>query len=125
ALLLEPRDELGRDLAHALHVAAVARVEDAARHAVADLVAVGAHLRPLREHLFRDLELLGEDRRGTLLAGELERRLPARDRELAGDLLGELDGLDRAVAHAEQRDRGAQAEEAHPVAALAPDLLAL
>src|SRR5690606_7605896 len=56
---------------------------------------------------------------------ELESHLPARDRELARDVLGELYRLGRAVAHAEQRERRAEAEEAHAVAPLAKDLVAL
>src|SRR5690606_33283835 len=92
-LALELLDELRRDLAHALHVPTVARMQHAARNLVADLPAVRGHLRPLREHPLRDLELLEHDRRRTLLARELQRRLPAGERELAGNVLGEADGL--------------------------------
>ena len=125
AVLLELLDELGRNLAHALHVAAIAAVQDAARDALPDLPAVRRHLGTLAQHRLRDLELLEQDRRGAFLLRELEALLPARDRELARDVLGELDRLRRAVAHAEQRDRRAQAEEAHAVPALAHDLVAL
>ena len=90
-----------------------------------DLPAVGRHLGPFAQHRFGDFELLEQDRRRAFLLRELEALLPARDRELARDVLGELDRLRRAVAHAEQRDRGAEAEEAHAVTAFAHDLVAL
>src|SRR5690606_27664233 len=74
-LSLELLDELRRDLAHALHIAAVARMEHPARDLVADSQAVGRHLRTFTEHPLVDLELLEHDRRRPLLARELEPRL--------------------------------------------------
>ena len=48
-------DQLRRDLGHALHVAAVARVQHAARHAVwPTLPAVARHLGALAQHLGGD-----------------------------------------------------------------------
>ncbi len=44
----------GRGLGHALHVAAVARVQDAAGDQVADLPAVLRHFRTLAQHLGGD-----------------------------------------------------------------------
>jgi len=107
ALLLELLDELGRNLAHALHVAAIAAVQNAARDALPDLPAVRDHVGTLSQHRLGDLELLEQDRRGALLLRELEPFLPTSDRELARNVVGELDRLGRAVAHAEQRDRRA------------------
>ncbi len=117
--------ELGRDFREPAHVAAVARVQDAARHAVADLPAVARHLGALAQHRARDREFLVHDRCRALLARELEARLPARDRHLARHVVGERDRLRRAVLHAEHRDGRAQAQEAHAVAALPHDLVAL
>ena len=122
---LELLDELRRDLGEAAHVAAVARMQHAARHAVAGLPAVAGHLGTLAQHRAGDRELLVHDRRRPLLAGELEPRLPARDRHLARDVVGEGDRLRRAVLHAEHRDRRAEAQEPHAVAALAGDLVPL
>src|SRR5690606_31330178 len=125
ALLLDLLDELRRDLPQPLHVPAVARVEHAPRNLVADFPAVLDHHGTLAQHPLVDHELLEHDRRRPFLARELESHLPARDRELARDVLGELYRLGRAVAHAEQRERRAEAEEAHAVAPLAKDLVAL
>src|SRR4029078_1243177 len=57
--------------------------------------------------------------------GRVAPRLPTGERELSRHVLGELDRLGRAVSHAEQRDRGAEAEEAHAVTAFAQDLFTL
>ena len=47
---LEFLDQLRRDLGDALHVAAVARMQNAARDAVTFLPAVRDHLRPAPQH---------------------------------------------------------------------------
>ncbi|MGY3266785.1 hypothetical protein ACVWZN_002858 [Lysobacter sp. HA35] len=60
-----------------------------------------------------------------LLLGELEAHFPAGDGHFARDLLGEFARLLRAVLHAQHGHRAAQAEEAHAVATLAHDLVAL
>src|SRR5580658_9367977 len=83
-------------LRDALHVAAVFRMQQPPGDPGARLPAVARHLRALAQHLSRDRELLVHDRRRALLAGELERRLPAGDRHLARYLLGELHRLGRA-----------------------------
>ena len=49
-LIHEPR----RGFGHALHVLAVARVQDAAGNEIADLPAVLRHFRTLAQHLGRD-----------------------------------------------------------------------
>ena len=115
----------GADLGHALHVAAVARVQHAARQLVARLDAVALHLGTLAQHLGGDDELLGHDRRGAFLFGQVEARFPAGQRHLLRDALGEAHGLARAVLHAQHGDGRTEAEEAHAVAALAHDLVAL
>ncbi len=122
---LQVLHQLGRDLGHPLHVAAVAGVQDAAGNAVAGLEAVPGHLRALAQHLGGDGELLQEDRGRPLLAGQIQRCLPAGQRHLAGNLLRELHGLLGPVAQAEHGERRPQAEEAHAVAALAQDLVPL
>ena len=86
-------DQLRRHLGDALHVAAVLRVQDAARDLLTDPPAVARHLRTLAQHLGGDFELLEHDRRRTFLARQLERRFPAGDRHLARDVLREGDGL--------------------------------
>ena len=120
--LLHQRRRHGGD---ALHVAAVARMQHASGDLAADLPAVARHLGTLAQQLGGDRELLVHDRRRALLAREIERGLPAGDRHLARDILGELHGLRRAVFHAQQRHGAAEAEEAHAVPALAHDLVAL
>ena len=92
---------------------------------VADLPAVLRHLRTLAQHLGGDGEFLLHDGRRALLLRQLERGFPARHRHLARDVFGELDGILGAVLHAEAGDGAAQAEEAHAMAALAHDLVAL
>ena len=92
---------------------------------VADLPAVLRHLGTLAQHLGGDGELFFHDGRGALLFRELERGFPAGHRHLARDVFGELDRVLGAVLHAEAGDGAAEAEEAHAVAALAHDLVAL
>jgi hypothetical protein len=79
----------GRHLGDALHVAAVAGVQEAARDLGADLPAVARHLGPLAQHLAGDRELLVHDRRRALFAGEIERGFPAGDGHLARHVFGE------------------------------------
>ena len=122
---LELLDELRRHLGEAAHVAAVARVQDAARHCSPTFQPSRAISGRLRSICARDREFLVHDRRRALLARELEARFPARDRHLARHVVGERDRLRRAVLHAEHRDGRAEAQEAHAVAALAHDLVAL
>ena len=117
--------ELRRDLGDALHVAAVARVQHPPRNLDAHPPAVPHHLGTLAQHLARDREVLAHDRRGPLLASEVEPRFPAGHRHLARHHLGELDGFLRAVFHAQQGDGRAQPEKAHAVPALARDLVSL
>ncbi len=117
--------EVRAHLGHALHVAAVLRMQEAARDLRARAPAVLHHLGTLAEHLLRDRELFVHDRRRALLAGQLERRFPAGDGHFTRHVLGEFHGLRRAVLHAEAGDGAAEAEEAHAVAALAQDLAAL
>ena len=128
----ETRSRLGQRLDEfrvfardALHVAAVARVQNAPGNLVTDLVAVSAHFGTLAQHLLGDFETLVHDRRRTLLTGELEALLPARERELFGDLFGEFDCRRLAVSHAQHRDRRTQPQKAHAVAPLALNLVAL
>ena len=118
-------DELGVELADLLHVAAVLGVQHAALDHVAFLVAVARELGALAQQLGGDFEVLIHDRGRTLLAGQLQGLAPAGQRHLAGDLLGEVDRIGIAVLHAQHGERRAQAEEAHAVAALAHDLVAL
>ena len=89
AVLLELVDQIGRHLANPLHVAAVARVQDAPRDLIADAPAVGPHLGPLAQHLLGNVEFLEQDRRDAFLFRKLQRRLPTRSRELARHVLGE------------------------------------
>ena len=110
---------------HALHVARVQRVQLAALDLLADLPAVLLHLRALAQHLGGDLELLVHDRGRALLLGQRQRHFPAGQRHLAAHVLGELHRVGLAVLHAQHGDRAAQAQEAHAVAALAQDLVAL
>ena len=86
-------DQPGRGLGHALHVVAVARMQDATGDQVAHFPAVLHHLRTLAQHLGGDRELLLHDGRGTLFLGQIERSFPAGDCHLARNVLGELDGL--------------------------------
>src|SRR6187549_3030137 len=118
-------DEPRRGLGHALHVAAVARMQDAARNEVADLPAVLHHFRTLAQHLGRDAELLFHDGRRALLFREVERGFPARDGHLARNVFGELHRIFRTVLEAEAGDGAAETQEAHAMTALAHDLLAL
>ena len=118
-------DQLRRHFGHALHVAAIAGMQEPARHLGAHLPAVARHLRSLAQHLAGDGELLIHDRRRALLAGQIERGFPAGDGHFARHVFGEADRLGRAVLHAEQRHRAAEAEEAHAMAALAHDFVAL
>ena len=100
-------------------------MQQAPRNARAYFPAVLLHLRTLAQHLGGDIELLVHDGRGTLLARQFQARFPAGNRHLARSVLGELHRLGAAVFHAQQREGGAQAQEAHAVAALAHDLVAL
>ncbi len=125
ARLGELLDEFRRLTGDALHVTAVARVQDAPGHLVARLVAVRGHLGTLAQHFLGDLELLVHDRGRALLLGELQRFFPARQREFTRHVLGKLHGIGLAVFHAQHRDGGTEAQETHAVAALALDLVAL
>src|SRR3546814_964362 len=87
--------------------------------------AVLRHFRALAQHLGGDLELLAHDRRRALFLGQRQAHLPAGDGHLAGHALGELARLAAAVLHLHHGHGAAQAEEAHAVAALAHDLVAL
>ena len=110
---------------NALHVAAVTSVQDATRHLVTDLVAVRPHLGTPAQHLFRHLERLVHDRRRALFLGEHETFFPAGKRELTSDFLGECYRRVVAVLHAQHRDGGTEAQEAHAMTALALNLIAL
>ena len=132
AVVGKPRTDLGQFInefrcrrCNALHVAAVPCVQDATRHLVAGLIAIGGHLGPFAEHLLGHLEELVHDRCRSFLFREFEAFLPAGDRQFAGNALGELDGLRIAVLHPQHRDRRAEAQEAHAVAALALDFVTL
>src|SRR6187549_2576942 len=118
-------DEPRRGLGHALHVLAVARVQDAAGNQVADLPAVLHHFRTLAQHLGRDAELFFHDGRRALLFREVERGFPARDGHFTRHVFRELHGVFGTVLEPEAGDGAAETQEAHAVATLAHDLLAL
>ncbi len=124
-VLGERRHQLRLHLGDLLHVAAVAGVQDAARHLVAHLVAILLELGALAHHPRGDLVVLVECRSHALLAGEFQGLLPALDGQVAAHLLGEGQRLGRAVGDLEHGQGGAQAQEAHAVATLGLDLAAL
>ena len=124
-MLGQRRDQLRLHLGELLHVAAVTGMQDAPRHPVADLVAVPAQFRPFAQHLGRDLELLGEDRRHALFTGNFQRLLPALHGQHLADLFGEGQRLRRTIRHLEHGHGRAQAQEPHAVSALGLDLAAL
>ncbi|MCY1403316.1 hypothetical protein D9M71_184920 [compost metagenome] len=125
AFLGQGLDQQRRMLGDPLHVARVLGMEHPAGNPVADLEAIGGHFRPLAEHLAGHFVFLRQHRRRPLLAGQLQRHLPAHQRHLPRHLLGEHAGFRTAVAQAQKRQRRAETEEAHAVAALAEDFLAL
>ena len=64
------------------------------------------HLRALSQHVAGDVEHLRHDRRGAFFLGERKRDLPAGERHLARNVLGEPARFGRAVAVLQHRDRG-------------------
>ena len=108
-----------------LHVARVTRQQHPSGHFVADLVAVAAHLRATDKHGLGDGELVRHDRRRALFGGQIDTDLPANLGHFARHALGEFKRLGRAVFHPEKRERGAEAEEAHAMAALVMDFMPL
>ena len=84
-ILEELIDELRCDTGQALHVTAVARMQNTPGHLVARLVTIGHHLGPLAQHLFGHFKLLVHDRRRPLLARQRQSRSPPRQRHLARD----------------------------------------
>ncbi len=125
ALLGQRLDQLGRVLGDLLHVTRILRVQHATGDLIADLVAVFRHFRTLTQHLGGDFEGLAQQRCRTLLLGQLQRLLPADQRHLAGDFLGKHAGFRAAIAQLEQCQGRAETEEAHTMAALAFDFMAL
>ncbi len=122
AVLGDASGERGLEL---LHVTAVLGEQHLALDLVADLVPVAAHLRTLDQHLFGDRELVLHDRGRTLFLGELDADFPAHLGHLARHAFGELERFGRAVFHAQHGERGAQAQEAHAMAAFMVDFVAL
>src|SRR5690606_10266961 len=110
---------------HLLHVAAVFRPEHLALDLLPDLETVLFHFRALGQHGTGNGELLFHQRRRAFFLGQLQTGTPALHRHFPGDTLGELQGLLIAVLHAQHGHGRTQAEEAHAVAALAEDLVAL
>ncbi|MNQ74517.1 hypothetical protein D3C85_892760 [compost metagenome] len=96
-----------------------------ALHLVAELDAIGRHLGAQPQHLAGHLELLLHDGGRALLFRQRQGLLPAGHRQLLGDLLGEGDRSGRAVLYLQHGEGRPQAEEAHAMAALGGDLLAL
>ncbi len=125
ALLGQRLDQLGRVLGDLLHVTRILGVQHATGNLVADLVTVLGHLRTLAQHFGGDFEGLAQQRCRPLLLGQLQRLLPADQRHLAGDFLGKHAGFRAAIAQLEQCQGRAETEEAHTMAALAFDLVAL
>ena len=118
-------NQLRINLSDLLHVTAIAGVQHLALDRVALLVAVLDHRRALTQHFSGDREILFEDRRRPFFLSQFQGHPPACYSHFAGYLPGKRQGFWRPVLHAQQGQRGTQAQIAHAMTTLADDFMAL